>query len=96
MAAMSFGKRDRPDLAADIINSIMNPDQAIKEQYHTLLLITVEGQVFQGIVTDKDEQRIVLKEAAGQPASFRSRRSKNRKPGGSLMPKGRPASNDPV
>ena len=63
-----------------IINSILNPDQAIKEQYHTLLVLTTLGQVFQGIVTDKDDQRIVLKEATGTPGSCRSPRSKTRSP----------------
>ena len=58
----AVGQISPPDY---IINSILNPDLAIKEQYNTLMVMTVEGQVFQGIVTDKDEQRIVLKDATG-------------------------------
>ena len=60
----ALGQTSPPDY---IINSIYNPDQAIKEQYHTLVVQTSDGQVFQGIVTDKDDQRIVLKEATGAP-----------------------------
>ena len=60
----SIGQTSPPDY---IINSILDPDQSIKEQYHTLVVQTSEGQVFQGIVTDKDDQRIVLKEATGVP-----------------------------
>ncbi len=71
-----------------IINSILNPDLAIKEQYHTLLVMTVEGQVFQGIVTDKDEQRIVLKDATGASRVVPAASVEEQKPGGSLMPKG--------
>ncbi len=71
-----------------IINSILNPDQAIKEQYHTLVVQTSDGQVFQGIVTDKDEQRIVLKEATGAPRVVPTASVEDQKPGGSLMPKG--------
>jgi putative heme-binding domain-containing protein len=71
-----------------IINSILNPDQAIKEQYHTLVIQTSEGQIFQGIVTDKDEQRIVIKEATGAPRSVPVSSIEDQKPGGSLMPKG--------
>ena len=71
-----------------IINSILNPDQAIKEQYHTLVVQTSEGQVFQGIVTDKDDQRIVLKEATGAPRAVPVASIEDQKPGGSLMPKG--------
>ena len=71
-----------------IINSILNPDLAIKEQYHTLLVMTAEGQVFQGIVTDKDEQRIVLKDATGASRVVPAASVEEQKPGGSLMPKG--------
>ena len=56
----------RPDSPPDyIILSILVPDQSIKEQYQTLVVLTNDGQVYQGIVTDKDNQRIVLKEATG-------------------------------
>jgi putative heme-binding domain-containing protein len=71
-----------------IINSILNPDQAIKEQYHTLIVQTSDGQVFQGIVTDKDDQRIVLKDATGAPRVVPVASIEDQKPGGSLMPKG--------
>jgi putative heme-binding domain-containing protein len=71
-----------------IINSLLNPDQAIKEQYHTLIVQTSEGQVFQGIVTDKDDQRIVLKDATGAPRVVPVASIEDQKPGGSLMPKG--------
>ena len=71
-----------------IINSILNPDQSIKEQYHTLVVLTNDGQVFQGIVADKDEQRIVLKEATGAPRVVPVASIEDQKAGGSLMPKG--------
>ena len=81
----SVGQTSPPDY---IINSILNPDQAIKEQYHTLLVLTTLGQVFQGIVTDKDDQRIVLKEATGATRVVPVATIDDQKPGGSLMPKG--------
>jgi len=81
----SIGQTSPPDY---IVNSILNPDQAIKEQYHTLVVLTSEGQVFQGIVTDKDDQRIVLKEATGAPRVVPVASIEDQKPGGSLMPKG--------
>ncbi len=71
-----------------IINSILNPDQSIKEQYNTLLVQTSEGQIFQGIVTDKDDQRIVLKEATGATRVVPVASVEDQKAGGSLMPKG--------
>ncbi len=71
-----------------IINSILNPDLAIKEQYNTLVVLTFEGQVFQGIVTDKDEQRVVLKDATGATRVVPAASIEDQKAGGSLMPKG--------
>ena len=81
----AVGQISPPDY---IINSILNPDLAIKEQYHTLMVLTFEGQVFQGIVTDKDEQRVVLKDATGASRVVPAASIEDQKPGGSLMPKG--------
>jgi len=71
-----------------LIRSILNPDESIKEQYHTLVVLTVNGQIFQGIVADKDDQRILLKEADGQIRSIPVDSIEDQKEGGSLMPKG--------
>jgi putative heme-binding domain-containing protein len=81
----SVGQSSPPDY---IVNSILLPDQAIKEQYHTLVVLTSDGQIFQGIVIDKDNQRIVLKEATGAPRIVPVESIVDQKPGGSLMPKG--------
>jgi putative heme-binding domain-containing protein len=71
-----------------IINSILNPDQSIKEQYNTLIVLTNDGQIFQGIIADKDDQRIVLKEATGATRTVPASAIEDQKAGGSLMPKG--------
>jgi putative heme-binding domain-containing protein len=71
-----------------IINSILVPDQSIKEEYHTLVVLTNDGQVYQGIVTDKDNQRIVLREATGAQRVVPVAAIEDQKAGGSLMPKG--------
>jgi putative heme-binding domain-containing protein len=81
----AVGQSSPPDY---IINAILLPDQAIKEQYHTLVVLTSDGQVFQGIVTDKDSQRIVLKESTGGLRIVPVASIEDQKPGGSLMPKG--------
>jgi putative heme-binding domain-containing protein len=81
----AVGQISPPDY---IINSILNPDQSIKEQYNTLVVQTVEGQVFQGVVTDKDEQRVVLKDATGATRVVPVASIEDQKAGGSLMPKG--------
>ena len=71
-----------------IISSILTPDQSIKEQFHTLVVLTSDGHVFQGIVADKDNQRIVLREANGAMRAVPVESIEDQKPGGSLMPKG--------
>jgi putative heme-binding domain-containing protein len=81
----SIGQTSPPDY---IINSILNPDQSIKEQYNTLVVLTTDGQVFQGIVADKDDQRVVLKEATGATRVVPANSIEDQKAGGSLMPKG--------
>ena len=85
-----------PDLAAVgltapvdfVISSILTPDQAIKEQYHTLIVATNDGQIFQGIVADKDESKVVLKQATGELKTVPTSEIDESKEGGSLMPKG--------
>jgi putative heme-binding domain-containing protein len=81
----SVGQSSPPDY---IINSIFVPDQSIKEQYHTVVVQTTDGQVYQGIVTDKDNERIVLKESTGALRVLAVSSIEDQKPGGSLMPKG--------
>ncbi len=71
-----------------IISSILTPDQSIKEQFHTLVVLTSDGHVFQGVVTDKDNQRVVLREANGALRTVPVDSIEDQKPGGSLMPKG--------
>ena len=71
-----------------LINSILIPDQAIKEVYQTLIVQTEDGQTFQGVVVDKDAQRLVLKEATGELRTIATSEIEASKEGGSLMPKG--------
>ncbi len=71
-----------------VINSIMLPDQAIKEEFHTMVVVTADGQVFQGIVADKDDKRVILKEATGDLRTIPTSDIEESKEGGSLMPKG--------
>jgi putative heme-binding domain-containing protein len=81
----AIGQTSPPDY---IILSILLPDQSIKEQYHTLVVLTAEGQVYQGIVVDKDNRRVVLKESTGALRTVPVDSIEDQKVGGSLMPKG--------
>lgn len=81
----AIGQTSPPDY---IIQSILMPDQSIKEQYHTLIVQTTEGQVYQGIVTDRDDRRVILKDSTGALRTVPVASIEEQKAGGSLMPKG--------
>jgi putative heme-binding domain-containing protein len=81
----AVGQTSPPDY---LINSILLPDQSIKEQYHTQVVLTADGQVYQGIVVDKDNQKVVLKESTGALRTVPADSIEDQKEGGSLMPKG--------
>jgi putative heme-binding domain-containing protein len=71
-----------------IVNSIMLPDQAIKEHFATKIVLTNDGRVFHGVVVDKDEKRLILREATGDERTIPAADIEADKDGGSLMPKG--------
>lgn len=71
-----------------LVNSLMLPDQAIKEEFRTLVVLTTDGQVYQGIVADKDDKRTILREATGTLRTVPASEIDETKEGGSLMPKG--------
>ena len=71
-----------------VVNSILIPDQAIKEEYQTRTVLTDDGRVLQGIVVEEDDKRLVLKDASGEQRVVPIASIEDTKKGGSLMPKG--------
>jgi putative heme-binding domain-containing protein len=71
-----------------LVNSIIVPDQAIKEEFVTKVVQTTDGRVYHGIVADKDDRRLVLREASGERRTIPADEIEDQKDGGSLMPKG--------
>ena len=61
-----------------IVNSIMVPDQAIKEVYQTQIILTTDGRIFQGIVADKDASKIVLREGERRSPDHPRRRGRGK------------------
>ncbi len=70
-----------------IVRSILDPEQSIKEDYEAVVLVTSEGEIHAGIVTDQNQDRIVLRDAEGT-RSIATREIKRRQEGASLMPTG--------
>lgn len=95
-ALSKAGGQVGPDLSAlgasspvdYIVNSISDPDQQIKEAFTTQVVITVDGLVHQGIVVDRTNDRLVLKDAKGQQVTIPTADIEEEVEGKSLMPKG--------
>ncbi len=74
-----------------LLNAVLNPDLSIKELYLTRNIVTADGKVFQGIVVDRDDQRVLLKDATGQRIAIPVDEIDEEIEGKSLMPKGLPS-----
>ena len=71
-----------------VIDSILLPDQSIKEEYQTRVVLTDDGRVLQGIVVEEDDKKLVLRDAAAELRVIPAGSIEDSKKGGSLMPKG--------
>src|SRR5690606_15016441 len=77
-ALSKAGGQVGPDLSAVgasspidyILHSISDPDQQIKEAYITRVVVSDEGQVLQGVVENRTEDTLVLRDAAGKLVSI--------------------------
>ena len=71
-----------------IVNAVLNPDLAKKEQYLTKMFQTIDGEVLTGIVVDRNDERINLRDAAGKIITLSTEDILGEKEGKSLMPQG--------
>lgn len=71
-----------------IVNSILNPDLAKKEQYLTKMFQTADGELVTGIVVDRNDERVNLRDATGKIVTLATADIVAEKEGKSLMPQG--------
>ena len=71
-----------------IVNSILNPTLNIKEQFVTKVILTADGEVVTGIVIDRNDERVRLKDASGKVITLAIGDIESEKDGPSLMPQG--------
>jgi putative heme-binding domain-containing protein len=71
-----------------IVNSILNPNLAVKEQFVTRIFETKDGKVLLGIVIDRDESRVRIRDAQGQTLIIATADIEEEAPGTSMMPTG--------
>lgn len=71
-----------------VVNSILNPNLAIKELYITKIFVTSSGQTISGIVVDRNDREVKLKNALGQILTIAAADIEEEAEGKSLMPQG--------
>jgi putative heme-binding domain-containing protein len=71
-----------------IITSILDPNASIKEEYLTRAIVTTSGTVVTGIVTQRDKNQVVLKDATGKLVRIPVADIEEESNGKSLMPEG--------
>lgn len=71
-----------------LIDSLLQPNKAVKEGYHSIVVATVDGRVLTGIVLLRTENLVVLRDADGQEIRLATDAIDEEMPGKSLMPQG--------
>ncbi len=71
-----------------IVNSILNPNLAVKEQYVTKVFALDSGKVLTGVVIDRDDVRVNLRDVTGTTITIPTADIEEETEGKSLMPQG--------
>jgi putative heme-binding domain-containing protein len=71
-----------------LIESMINPNKAIKENYHSIVVTTDDGKVFNGIKVRQDNNELVLRDAEDRLINISLKKIEEQKNGKSLMPEG--------
>lgn len=71
-----------------IVNSILNPNLAVKEQYVTKVFSLDSGKVVTGVVIDRDEVRVNVRDVTGSTITIPTADIEEEAEGKSLMPQG--------
>jgi len=95
-AVSQAGGQIGPDLSAVgssspvdyLIKSVYDPDSQIKEAYVSKVVLTADGLTLQGIVADRTQDKLVLKDADGKRHEIPLADIDEEIEGKSLMPKG--------
>ncbi|MBI3862781.1 MAG: c-type cytochrome [Planctomycetia bacterium] len=71
-----------------VVNSILNPSLAVKEQFVTRIFETTDGRVLTGIVIDRDETKVRFRDAQGKTITLAVADIDDEVEGKSMMPTG--------
>ncbi|MBI1248375.1 sorbosone dehydrogenase [bacterium] len=82
---ISLGASAQPDY---IVESLLRPTAKVKENFHSLNILTDDGKVVTGIPVRENKDMLVLRDAAGNEISIPQEAIEERAEGRSLMPDG--------
>ena len=71
-----------------LIESIYKPNAKIKENYHSMNILTVDGLVLTGIIVGSENNEVILRDARNKLVRIPKDDIEFQKPGKSLMPEG--------
>jgi putative heme-binding domain-containing protein len=71
-----------------LIDSLLQPAKQIKENYHSVVVSTVQGQILTGIKVRQTDTALILRTAQDEEVSIPLGDIEEQAPGGSLMPVG--------
>ena len=81
----SIGASAQPDY---LIESLLLPSKAIKENFNTTVVSTVDGKVLTGIKQRENKDELILRDAEGNDVKIAIKDIEGRADGKSLMPEG--------
>jgi len=82
---ISLGASAQPDY---IVESLLRPSAKVKENFHSLIILTDEGKVITGIPVRENQDLLVLRDAEGREIEIPQEAIDDRAEGRSLMPDG--------
>ncbi|QEH37798.1 hypothetical protein OJF2_63890 [Aquisphaera giovannonii] len=81
----SIGASAQPDY---LVDSLLEPGKAVKENYHATVVATDDGRLITGIRVRQTDEELVLRDAEDREVAIPLSSVEEQKPGGSLMPAG--------
>lgn len=82
---VSLGGSAQPDY---LLESLLNPNAKVKENYHTVVVATAEGKLLSGVQVKQSKQEVVLRTATDELVSIARKDIEEIAQGVSLMPEG--------
>jgi putative heme-binding domain-containing protein len=71
-----------------LVDSILLPNKAVKENYHAVMVATDDGRILSGIKVRQSDSELVLRDAEDREVALALSAIEEQTPGGSLMPAG--------